>query len=124
MELSAENISVLADVHVKHARQLSSDDIALAVEETALRAMADAVIVTGSTTGRAVDLGQLKLARDVAKKHSIKLYAGSGCTAANISKIKPLVYGVIVGSAIRKGGMAGAPLDHAALRAFARAFKR
>jgi len=38
--LGASAVAILGDVHVKHARSLSSDDIALGVEEIALRASA------------------------------------------------------------------------------------
>ncbi len=116
-------IGILGDVHVKHARTLSSDDIALATEETALRAMADGVVVTGSTTGRPVDLGQLEKASELARGHGIPLYVGSGATLKNLSDLKRLAYGVIVGSALRKGAMAGAPMDLKAAKNFASAWK-
>src|SRR5690606_39662350 len=74
--LSAEDVEIFADVHVKHARSLSSDDVGLAIEEVALRAGASAVIVTGATTGRAVDPNALKLAH---KARSEERRVGKEC---------------------------------------------
>jgi membrane complex biogenesis BtpA family protein len=122
--LGAVGIAILGDVHVKHARSLSSDDIQLGVEEVALRSSADGVIITGSTTGRPVDLEQLRIASEMARSHGIPLYVGSGATLKNLAELKRFAAGVIVGSALRKGGQAGAPLDPKAIKAFAQAFRR
>jgi predicted TIM-barrel enzyme len=113
-----------ADAHVKHAKTLSSDDIEIAVEEVALRGMADAVIITGQTTGRVASDDHLRKASEAARKHGIRLYIGSGSTPQNLARIRPLVHGIIVGSAIRKEGLAGAPLDSTRVRSFVRAFKK
>jgi membrane complex biogenesis BtpA family protein len=114
---------IFADIHVKHARSLSSDIIELALEEAALRASAEAVIVTGLTTGRGVDPQLLARASRAAKMHRVPLYVGSGANAETIGEIRPYVHGVIVSSALRKGGQAGAPLDAARCREFAKKFK-
>ncbi len=116
------HIQVWADALVKHARTLSVDDIELAVEEVAVRARADAVIVTGATTGRAIDLGRLKAA--AAQRTGAPLYLGSGVTPENIESYSGLVHGVIVGSALRAAGVAGAPLEGARVRKFARAWMK
>ena len=121
--LGAESVGILGDVHVKHAVSLSSHDIALSVEEIALRAGADAVIMTGATTGRAVELESLKQASALAKKHSIPLLLGSGVNSQNWAGYQTYAEGVIIGSAIRKGGQAGSPLDAARAKAFVKAFK-
>ncbi|MGE0616486.1 MAG: BtpA/SgcQ family protein [Bacteriovoracia bacterium] len=105
------DVQVLADVHVKHAQSLSSKDIGLAVEETALRGGAHGVIVTGETTGRSAASADLKRASEVARVHRIPLYLGSGATPQNVSEWRAFVDGVIIGSAIREGGRAGAALD-------------
>jgi membrane complex biogenesis BtpA family protein len=122
--LGAGHVAILGDVHVKHARSLSSDDVELGVEEIALRAGANGVIVTGHTTGRPVDLAQLESAHRITAAHGIPLYVGSGATIQNLSDLKRFATGVIVGSALRRGGKAGAPLDPKALKAFASAWRR
>lgn len=122
--LGASRVAILGDVHVKHARSLSSEDIELGVEEIALRASADGVVVTGSTTGRPVDFAQLQKAHSITSVHGIPLYVGSGATLKNLAELKRFATGIIVGSALRRGGKAGAPLDPKALRDFAKAFHR
>lgn len=116
-------IRILADVHVKHALSLSSHDLALAVEETALRSGADGVIISGSATGRSVDLEHLKIAAEAAKAHRIPLFIGSGATSDTASELRRFADGIIVGSALRKAGKAGAPLDPSRVKSFIKAFR-
>lgn len=120
--LGASSIGILADVHVKHARSLSSDDIGIAVEEVALRSMADAVIVTGATTGRSVEMESLRRASEVARAHDIPVLIGSGARRDNLAALLQYAQGIIVGSDLRRDGKAGAPLDPKRVREFAKAF--
>jgi len=109
--LKVESIAILADVHVKHAKSLSSESLALAIEETAGRGGADGIIITGSTTGRSPSHEDLSLALKAAKENQVPLYIGSGLTALGLSALPESTIGMIVGSSLRKGGKAGAPLD-------------
>jgi hypothetical protein len=124
VRLGAERVAILGDVLVKHAQPLSGCDIGLAIEETALRAGADAVIITGQTTGRPVDMEDLMAAARVARAHDIPFYIGSGATLKTLAELRKQGARIIVGSALRKGGRAGAPLDSKAVKAFALAFWR
>ena len=117
-------LPIFADVHVKHAVTLSSLDIGLAIEEVSSRAFAKAVILTGATTGRMIERPVLEYASQVAKARKIPLYLGSGVTSDLVREVKPLVQGVIVGSDLRKGGHAGAPLDAKRTRNFAKEFNK
>jgi predicted TIM-barrel enzyme len=89
-----------------------------------IRSLADGVILTGLTAGRMMDLARLQSASQTARKNKIPIYLGSGVTADKISEIKRWVDGIIVGSALRKGGLAGAPLDPKNTREFSRVFSR
>lgn len=120
----SSDVAVFADVHVKHARTLSSEDPILALEETVLRAKADAAIVTGSTTGRNVDFQVLKKVGAAAKELKVPLYVGSGVSLETLGEVKKHVTGVIVSSSLRRGGQAGMPLDAKRVRAFAKEFKK
>jgi uncharacterized protein len=117
------DVAILADVHVKHAKTLSSDSIALSIEETALRSRADGVIITGETTGRAVDPQKLRQASQIAKAKRIPLFIGSGVTVESLPEIATLVTGIIIGSALRKGARAGAPMEEKRLREIVKAFR-
>ena len=118
------DVALLADVQVKHGKSLSSTDLGLAIEEVGLRSLADGVIITGATTGRAPDISVLETARQFARPYQIPLYLGSGANHDNLKEVRPWVDGIIVGSSLRKGGVAGADLDPARVREFAREFSK
>ncbi len=117
-------VAIFADVLVKHARTLSSDDLEIALEDTALRGGADAVILTGASTGRAADPKMLERAGEIARAHGIATFVGSGATLDSLEFLSRTVSGVIVGSALREGGRAGAPLNARQIRAFSREFHK
>jgi membrane complex biogenesis BtpA family protein len=111
-------IAIFADARVKHARSLSSDDLAVEIEDLALRSGADGVIITGKTTGRAVDRETLDAALLAKRLHRIPIWIGSGATSENIGELRREGFGVIVGSDLRTSGRAGAPLDGNRIRKF------
>ena len=121
--LRSPGIAIFADVHVKHAKTLSSDDLHLAMEEVTGRGGADSVIITGATTGRSPSDADLKGASDFARKLRIPLYVGSGVQADSLEFLSQFPVGVIVGSTLRKAGKAGAPLDPKRTASFGRALK-
>ena len=116
-------MAILADVHVKHAKTLSSSDLSLCIEETAGRGGADGVIVTGDTTGRAPDLKIMNDAFKAAKHAGVPLFIGSGMTPELLKELSNKNIGVIVGSALRSAGIAGAPLDLKRTKAMVSAWK-
>jgi membrane complex biogenesis BtpA family protein len=117
-------VGIFADVLVKHARTLSSDDLEIALEDTALRGGADAVILTGASTGRAADPALLERAHAIATHHGIATYVGSGASLKNLEFLSQTVSGVIVGSALREGGKAGEPLHLRQMKAFVAEFRK
>jgi membrane complex biogenesis BtpA family protein len=124
--LGAE-VAILADARVKHARSWSSDDLAVEIEDLALRSGADGVIITGKTTGRSVDRETLEAAMAAKRLHRIPIWIGSGANSENIGELRSEGFGVIVGSDLRKAGRAGAPLEANRVRKFilaARASKK
>lgn len=117
-------IAILADAHVKHGISVSSRDMGLAIEELTLRGMADGVIVTGASTGRLAHPELIQIASQTARGLKIPLYLGSGARQDQVAELKPWVDGMIVGSSLRKGGVAGAPLDAKKARQFVQAIKK
>lgn len=128
IRLGAQDVAVLADVLVKHARTMSETDLTLAIEEATLRAGAEGVIVTGSTTGRAPEQSRWDEALVACRDVQRPLFAGSGITVARLKEWAQdraqIPHGVIVGSALRRGGKAGAPLEPKRLNEIARAWKK
>jgi uncharacterized protein len=107
------------DVDVKHAAPIAARDIADEAEELTERALADAVLVTGTGTGRTVRINDLRRVRERVR---VPVIAASGVTASNLREVLTSCDGVIVGSALRRDGKAGAPLDSDRVKQFAEAF--
>lgn len=112
-------VSILADVHVKHAQPVGHSDLADAAIETAYRGLADALIVTGSATGKPTSLDDARVVRQAVPDRPLLI--GSGVTPATVGEALRIADGVIVGSTLRKDGRAGAPLDLERVQAFAAA---
>jgi uncharacterized protein len=96
------NVKIMADVLVKHANPLSSADLTTAVRETIDRGLADAVIVSGVSTGNPPSLTDLKLAKAAAG--STPVIIGSGANWENIATLMHSADGVIVSSALKRHG--------------------
>jgi predicted TIM-barrel enzyme len=103
------------------AHLLSQPDIGLAAEETAHRGQADALIVSGSTTGRPTDLKQLQAVKQAVPDRPVLV--GSGATPANIRQILEIADGAIVGSCLKPGGDCAKPVDAKLAAEFIRAAK-
>lgn len=125
IRLNATNVAVMADVHVKHAQNLSSPDLEICIEEMAGRGGADAVIVTGQTTGRSPDISHIKQATIASKHCGVPLYIGSGLSSEFLKNTHGFQGKVraIVGSTLRVKGQAGAPLDLKRMKMFVKDWK-
>lgn len=119
--LAAETIEIWADVAVKHSAALAERDVADETKDLVQRALADAVLVTGAGTGEAVDPERLGVVRTAAGRAPVLV--ASGATIPSLSELLKLCDGVIVGSALRADGRAGGPIDEAATKRFADAFR-
>jgi membrane complex biogenesis BtpA family protein len=113
--------AIWADVDVKHSSPLAPRALAEEAQDLVTRGLADAILVTGEGTGRAVDLGKLALVRGATK--GVPLFVASGATADSLPALAEHADGVIVGSALRADGVAGGPVDPGRAKAFARAFR-
>ncbi|UCE61616.1 MAG: BtpA/SgcQ family protein [Phycisphaerales bacterium] len=115
-------IALLADVHVKHATQISQPDLAGAARETAYRGLADGLIVTGKATGEPVDPADLRRVHEAVPDR--RLFVGSGATAETVGTLLASASGIIVGMAIKVDGIATNPVDPNRAVAFASAAGR
>ncbi len=108
--LGASAVRVWADVDVKHAAPLAPRPLAEQVEELLDRAGADAVIVSGSGTGRPVDAKVLRTVCDAARGRPV--VDGSGATADSAAGLLEAgARGLIVGSGFKPDGRIGAAVD-------------
>jgi len=115
-------VDVWADVDVKHSAPLAPRPPEREAEDLVARALADAVLVTGEGTGRAVDGAKLRAVR-AAVAGRAPVLAASGATESTLAELAACCDGVIVGSALRDGGVAGGPVDAARAARFAEAFR-
>lgn len=121
--LGVANIAVWADVDVKHSVPLGARaDTLQETHDVVERGLATAVLVTGDGTGLAPDasaLGGIKAAAGKAK-----VLIASGATLKNMDAFAAQVDGIVVGSALRRNGKAGGPIDTDRARAFAVAYAK
>ncbi|MCZ6461196.1 MAG: BtpA/SgcQ family protein, partial [Actinobacteria bacterium] len=102
------DVAVMADVFVKHAMPPAGVSLAEATRDLAERGGADAVIVSGASTGAAADLDDLAIVADAT---SLPVYVGSGVTADSVAATLKIADGVIVGTATKPAGRIDAPVD-------------
>jgi len=118
-----EGIAIWADVDVKHSSPLGAlRPLVQEVEDTAKRALASAVLVTGDGTGKGVDLEKLASVKKAAGK--VPVLVASGATLATLDALAPHADGVIVGSALRIDGVPGGSVDATLAKTFADAYRR
>ena len=108
-------VKIFADIAVKHAVPLTPIDIPASAEDTYHRGLADALIVTGTATGKSADLDQLKTVKSAIPQVSI--FAGSGVTVDNLAEVLQYADGVIVGTAIKHGSVTTNEVDPDRVRA-------
>jgi membrane complex biogenesis BtpA family protein len=120
--LGADSVAIWADVAVKHSAPLAPRAVEHEADDLVRRGLADAVLVTGEGTGHGCDVGELRRVRDAVR--GVPVLVASGVTADSVGQLAGLCDGVIVGSDLRAGGVAGGPIDAGRAAAFARAFRQ
>ncbi len=107
-QLHAENILFLCDIQVKHSYMTVPGMTPINSAKMAEENGADAIIVTGSTTGEATPMDLIKSVREIVK---VPLLVGSGFSAKNAAEQLPYIDGAIVGSSLKEDGVITRPVD-------------
>lgn len=107
----APHVRILADVRVKHAAPLAPRPLRDEVHDLLGRGGADAVLVTGSGTGNAADLSELREVTDAAGDTPVLV--ASGVTPDSIGALLEHAAGAIVGTSLKTGGVTTNPVDPA-----------
>ena len=102
-------VRIFADIAVKHATPLAPIDIVASAEDSYHRGLADALIVTGTATGKNTDRDQLKAVKSAVPQANV--FAGSGVTADSLTEVLQYADGVIVGTSIKRSGVTTNPVD-------------
>lgn len=116
------DVLIFADVWVKHAAPFPGAELEQAAEDTFRRGLADALIVTGSSTGKETDLAQIDLIRRAVPEAPILV--GSGVTPQSVSEVLGLADGAIIGSAASWSGVGGRGVDPGRARELVEALQR
>lgn len=95
----AHAVWILADVNVKHSAPLADRPLGEEVAELLDRGGADALVVTGSATGEAVNLNELRCVKELAQ--DVPVLLGSGVTPENVRTFLPYADGFIVGTGVK-----------------------
>lgn len=112
--IGADHVAVFADVKKKHASHSLTNDLSLGdIASTMHLHMADAIVVTGASTGREVNPDDLV---DAAANTDLPVLVGSGVTHANIGSMFPLADGFIVGSSFKENGVWHGPVSEERVR--------
>jgi membrane complex biogenesis BtpA family protein len=109
------DVKIMADIDVKHSAPLASRPIVEEVSDTLERGLADALIVSGTGTGRPTDPSHVVTAKKAAG--SALVFVGSGISAGTVRQYLPHADGFIVGSSLKRDGDVRAPVDAERVRA-------
>ena len=107
-EINAPQIKIFADIQVKHTYPLCSE---ISIEQSAVWAAAnyaDALIVTGITTGAETPLETIRRVKQVT---DLPIVVGSGPKKQNICEQYRLCDGAIIGSSLKENGDLRNPVD-------------
>lgn len=115
-KLLGSEVGIFADVAVKHSASLATRDLADEVEDTILRAKADAVIVSGAGTGKKTDIDVLRRVKEAAGCHPV--FVGSGADVSNVAALLMVADGVIAGTSLKRDAVTGNPVETARVREF------
>jgi predicted TIM-barrel enzyme len=114
--IGAENVDVWADIKKKHASHAITSDIGPGVTAEAAEFMkADAVIVTGGTTGSPPLGSDIE---DVRAHCHLPLILGSGVDIENIVNFHSAADGFIIGSSFKRDGHWANPIEAQRVKRF------
>jgi membrane complex biogenesis BtpA family protein len=103
-----DRIAIFADVKKKHAAHALTADLSLAeVARGHAFCGADALIVTGISTGQSTNPDDVR----AAKEAGLPVFVGSGITPENAGTLAALADGLIVGTALKRDGVWQNPVE-------------
>lgn len=114
--ISAEKVKVFTDIKKKHSSHAITADVDIV--ETAHAAeffLSDGIIVTGSSTGKAVDIRELDALKDTVRQ---PILIGSGINVDNIAEYWDFAQAFIIGSHFKENAYWMNPLSDDRLSAF------
>ena len=99
-KIQAENVALFTDIHVKHAKLLSKNNL-ITSAKISIKNHSDAIIITGKWTGQSPDLNELEsLKKEIG---SFPILVGSGVDKNNVESIFKYANGAIVSTSLKQG---------------------
>ncbi|MDZ4805157.1 MAG: BtpA/SgcQ family protein, partial [Candidatus Eisenbacteria bacterium] len=93
---------LFADIRVKHAVPLAQFDLVAEADDLLSRGRADALIITGASTGSPADLAQVQALKEAFP--DVAVMVGSGVDADNAEAVLQVADGCIIGTSIKFDG--------------------
>lgn len=111
------DVEILADIDVKHSAPLAERTLEETFGDLIERGGADAVVVSGTGTGEAVDTTLLDRVVECRDAHGfdVPVVLGSGVTPETAPDLLSVADGAIVGTALKHGDETTAPVDEGAV---------
>ncbi len=109
------HVLIFADVGVKHSAPLGNRGLAPKTRDLTERGLADAVIVSGESTGSETQTEDIDIVRE---NTDLPVLIGSGMTAENLNKVYAKVDGLIVGGTFKKDGKADNFVEESRVKTF------
>ena len=100
--VKAKNIALFTDIHVKHSKLLSKNNI-IQSAKLAIKNHSDALIITGNWTGQSPNIEKLKLLRN--SINNFPIIIGSGTDKNNIKELFTYANAAIVSTSLKKGSV-------------------
>lgn len=117
-QIGADQVRIIADLKKKHCSHALTADVTLGrAAETAAFFGADALVVTGSATGKPTSADDLCAVRETV---DLPIFVGSGVTLDNLPALWPHADVYIVGSHLKRGGVWSEPVEHERVTALVR----
>jgi membrane complex biogenesis BtpA family protein len=115
------DVKIFADVDSKHSVPLAARKLEDEVADAVSRGCADAIVVTGSATGKPTSVEDLQVAKHAAG--SAPVIAASGVDVTNVAEVMKVADGLIVGTAFKRDNVTTNPVDADRVRAFTEAVR-
>ena len=107
--LLGSDVKIFADVQAKHGVPLAPVELEQEARDCVSRGLADALVVSGRSTGEATPLEDIKRVRSAVR--DVPLLVGSGVTPATVADLLSVADGAIVGTFLKRDGRLGNPVD-------------
>jgi len=108
------DVRLFADVQGKHAVPLAPVELEQEARDLVHRGLADGLVVSGKATGEATPVADVKRVRSAVP--DTPLLVGSGATPETAAELLSIADALIVGTALKRDGRVGNPVDPARVR--------